>query len=602
MLKSWQLNGAMVLCGWLCACDEQGAVANDTDEPAEASYPELGDEDASDPSFSSQEPTDATAPHTDCPRLIAGGAEPLIDDFEGGGGFIASLEDRAGQWFYYNDGSGGHQTVDVIEDESRVLHVKSSDWTIWGSGFGTTLSPASMPARLCPYDVSAYEGLSFRAKGRGRVRLRLPMPDNTPAAEGGECTKPGQECYDWPGAWIHLENDWRTQRLPFCVLQPEGWAGPAPELDLTQLGGIHFQLEGNAELWLDDLQFTHNDGLSDAGSCLAKCPLEAAPPNANLTPDESWLPLTQSLTLHTFEQETTSCGEITRRYLSYVPGALELPTSAPVLMALHGSSANAESFQELMARGRLDQLAERDGFVVVYGNAAPGAHTDPDVPNSGSWRQDYYDDGQVDDVDYLLRVIEDLHQRGVTSGDNEVYLTGLSNGGGMVLEAAKRVPDRLAGIAPFMPFDGFEPTPVPNVEDTGLKKVLFGYAPNDPGLPIGYDDILSPLPAQWGEAMGIAEAVINSSGESKMTDIVVEGQQYDGDNTTALATRDSRIVQRDFSDPEHGAHLRVLIFENAGHFWPNPIQDTEAWIIDRWGFRNQDLDASDAVWEFFRGD
>lgn len=83
---------------------------------------------------------------------------------------------------------------------------------------------------------------------------------------------------------------------------------------------------------------------------------------------------------------------------------------------------------------------------------------------------------KVDDVDYLLRVLADLEARGVTKGDNPVYLAGLSNGGGMILEAAKRAPERFAGIAPFMAFDGYDPSPVPDLGGSGLTKVFFAYS------------------------------------------------------------------------------------------------------------------------------
>jgi poly(3-hydroxybutyrate) depolymerase len=79
----------------------------------------------------------------------------------------------------------------------------------------------------------------------------------------------------------------------------------------------------------------------------------------------------------------------------------------------------------------------------------------------------------------------------------------MSNGGGMVLEAAKRMPDRFAGIAPFMAWDGYEPTPVPDLSGTGLTRVVFGYAPGDPGMPKNYVEVLSQLPGRWGRALGM---------------------------------------------------------------------------------------------------
>lgn len=604
------LGWTLVVLGGCTADSAGGKQESPTTEPSSVTESRV---DAATPNGS---PVDASRPPIDagretgapesggsddgCPTLVARGSSPLLSDFETNPSGIAAVEGRRGTWIYYDDGSNGEQHNQVVEDGSAVLHVSSSGWSIWGSGLGTTLSPSSTFDRLCPYDASPYSGLSFRARGQGRVRLRLGMPVNTPVSEGGECTKEGDACYDWPGIWFHLTNDWQTHVVPFCALRPEGWSGNAPELDPTQLGSIHFLLEGEVDFWLDDLTFTQDDADSAAGSCVAICPLEAVARDARIVPDETWAELTEQLTLHVFEQETTSCGPVTRRYLSYVPGTLEHPSDAPVLIALHGSGANAESFRELMTLRRFEELAERDGFIVVYGNAAPGAHTDPQVDNSGSWRQDFYDDGQVDDIDYLLQVVDDLEQRGLTRSNNDIYLTGLSNGGGMVLHAATRAQQHFAGIAALMPFAGWEPDAEPQLDGSGLKRVLIGYAPDDPGMPAGYGEVLRSLPARWGRALGIPDELLASPAERQLDDLVMEGEGYMGTSSAALSTQNSRVVQRDVVHADAGVHLRELIFEGAGHFWPTPDPADEPWVVERWGFRNQDLDASDAVWDFLQ--
>jgi poly(3-hydroxybutyrate) depolymerase len=270
-------------------------------------------------------------------------------------------------------------------------------------------------------------------------------------------------------------------------------------------------------------------------------------------------------------------------------------------MALHGSGANAESMQDLQARGRLDKLAERDGVIIVYGNAAPGASSsaDPHNPNSGSWRQAYFDDGEVDDVEYLRMILADLKQRRVINGNNPLYLTGISNGGGMVLRAGRELANRVTGIAPFMPFDGITPAPVPDLSTATLNRVLFAYANEDPGLGPNYTATLSQLPQQWAAALGIPADGVASTLAQTLPDTISEGNSYTGTNSVALRTRDSRPSQVDYVHPSADARVRTLIFDHAGHFWPTPTADTESWILDRWGFRNQDLDGADALWAFF---
>jgi poly(3-hydroxybutyrate) depolymerase len=553
-----------------------------------------------DASLATQTTRDSGSPETDvvgCPKLQAQGTAPLIDDFENAQQ-ITTAEDRAGYWIFYNDGTSGEQDVQHVADGSTVLQIDSSGWSSWGSGFGVRISQGSTLEQLCPYDASVYSGLSFKAKGTGRVRVRLAMRENTPTNEGGDCTLPGEECYDWPGIWLNLKPEWTNYSLPFCAFKQEGWSGTQLPLAATRLGGIHFRLDGKVKLALDELQFAEQPE-GDAGACAVACPLDSAPSGAVFAPTESYLPLSERLTLHTFEQLTPRCGLLTRRYISYVPEALVTPSSAPVLIALHGSGATAEAFQELMAHGQLDTLAERDGVIVVYGNAAPGLHTDPSTPNSGAWRQDYFDDDQVDDVEYLAQLLGDLRERGVITGTNAVYLTGISNGAGMVLKAAKSTPARFAGIAPFMPFDGFRPEPVPDLQGTGLTKVVFGYAPEDPGVPKDYGNVMSKLPAEWGVAMGMPAELLRSPATTQLPNVVAEGDTYTGNNPVALATRNSTVTQQDFKDPNLSTKLSVFVFNGAGHFWPSPVPDTAPWILERWGFRNQDLDAAEAVWTFF---
>ena len=82
-----------------------------------------------------------------------------------------------------------------------------------------------------------------------------------------------------------------------------------------------------------------------------------------------------------------------------------------------------------------------------------------------------------------------------------------------------------------------------------------------------------------------------------------EGAEYDGTFPTALATRDSRGEQLDLhpaATAGRATALRVLVFDHAGHFWPGPDQDTASFVLGKWGLRNQDIDAADAVWSFFR--
>jgi polyhydroxybutyrate depolymerase len=591
-------------CVSLGACTANDAASTAEDASAADSQQDVGPRQQH-PSVEAGAPASCT-PRAEAPFRRCTGVAPvasLVQDFESGD--YAALTAQSA-WFDYDDGSSGSLSVEVRADgDNGVLHAVSNAWTVWGAGIGVLLHAPGSCTDYCAVDGSAHTGVRFRARGQGHLRLILATPDQTPVSEGGSCQLSGENCFDQAGADFELTQDWQVLSFPFCLLRPEGW-GVSPsgfELDVRQLTALHFRLTHSApvELWLDDVEFYVAPNDAAAADCSLPCPLDAAPSAALIDPEYTELTLSDELGLYTFEQQTTGdCGSVTRRYLSYVPQQLGADLEAPVLFALHGSGANAESMQGLQTHGGLDELAEREGFIVVYGNAAPGAHTDPSpfIPNSGAWRQSFYDDGQVDDVEYLQLVLADLRLRGVIGESNPVYLTGLSNGGGMVLEAARRAPEMFAGIAPVMPFDGWIPSAVPDLTGTGLSRVLFAYAPEDPGLPDAYTAVLEGLPAQWAAALGMSPEAIAQPLSTAHPDVVQEGDGYVGEAEAALATRDSRVTQFDFATSDGRAALRVLRYERAGHFWPHPMPDSETWIIDRWGFRNQDVDASVAVVEF----
>lgn len=541
-----------------------------------------------------------------CANAVATGQTPAIANFDDGALRVLSNEGRGGIWYNYDDGTNGKFTQNV---EDGALHVSSDGWTGWGAGFGLSIGPWLSDGQRCFYNGDKYAGIRFRAKGKGRIRPIVATRDNLPVTDGGACQGDPNDCYNYPGGYARLTNDWQLFEFPFCAMRPQPvWGGLTPSpIKPSELIAIQFALSRDGQdydFWLDDIEFFTAATAQRSVTCAKPCPMELAPYPETISPDVSELPLVGGLSLHTFDQATVHCGPMRRRYLSYVPASIAEASNAPVLIVLHGSTGNAESMKEFMARGRFEKLADRDGFIVVYGNAGPGelSSNDPRSTNSGSWRQDMFDDGEVDDVEYLSLVYQDLKARGVIAGSNDVYLAGMSNGGGMVLKAATERPDMWAGIAPFMAFDGWQPPPVPNLVGLRLKRILFGMSPNDPGLFSGtYTDVLAALPAKWAAAMGLPAEVIQSPVRSELPNVVSEGESYTGSSAIALRTRNSSVTQTDMSAAGSSGKLRVFEFARGGHFWPTQVGDADPLPVNEvWGFRNQDLDAADAIWEFFK--
>ncbi len=536
---------------------------------------------------------------------VATGDAPEISDFNGDTLNVLLNEGRGGAgWYKNDDGSNGKLTVEL---KAGALHVISENWSVWGAGIGVVIAPTLSDTKHCYYDASHYAGIRFRAKGSGTFRFKVGTFASYPVSLGGICNQPGEGCFDSPGGTGALTSEWQTFEFPFCALKGEGWGREAIPLDPTQLIDMFFQLptgQTTKELWIDDLAFFTTDTAESTIACeVISCPMATVPVPAMVQPETSWLTLTDEFTLRTFDQQTTHCGPIRRRYLSFVPKNLAVPSSAPVFIGLNGTGGDAESFRSFHTLGRLDELAARDGAIIVYANAAPGPYSsdNPQWRNANTWRTNERDDGEVDDVAYIEMVLDDMQKRGMITADNDIYLMGISNGGGMVLQIAKKLPERFKGIAPFMAYAGWNPTPVPPLSCSGVSRIIFGMSSEDPGLPDGYRNVLSALPSQWAAAAGLPQAVIDSPVVTALPNTVSEGANYSGDSPIALRTRNSHVIQTDMTAAGACARVRVLEFVGGGHLWPTPELGDKASLsyAEEYGFTNQDLDASDAVWEFF---
>jgi poly(3-hydroxybutyrate) depolymerase len=304
--------------------------------------------------------------------------------------------------------------------------------------------------------------------------------------------------------------------------------------------------------------------------------------------------------LSTFAQPTKDCGSVTRRYLSYVPKSLAARSDAPVVIVLHGLGADAESMRAYITRGRFEALAERDGFIVVYGNAAPSAGTVIERPNGGGFRKDAGAPQQVNDFAYLDGIIDELAAKGAISGKNPLFLAGLSDGGGLSHMAALKAPTRFQGIAEVMPYPGVTVPMPPASGGFTLKRVLLAYSVTDPGLPAGYDVALAKLGPAWAAALALSSEEQRAPQTHSLPDRVSEGVNYQGTAPNALRTRDSRAEQIDYGSDPSSAQVRVLRFDHAGHLWPVPNPPDREQEITQFGFRNQDIDMSDVIWDFFR--
>ena len=208
----------------------------------------------------------------------AGGAPPLevtdlIDDLEDGDTSILMNAGRVGQWYFYNP-AGSNNAGDIQQSlDSSFPGANGSKFSIETKGgplsgdsaeayaglafdFDNQGNTPTDPSRM-PYDLSAWDGISFWAKGNlpnQSVRFELPTLEVVAPEQHGTCMA-GGGCYDSYGKQIALTGEWSKYELPFSTLAQEGW-GAAQPLNLSAALGVDFEYDtpsGSFDFAIDDV-------------------------------------------------------------------------------------------------------------------------------------------------------------------------------------------------------------------------------------------------------------------------------------------------------------------------------------------------------------
>lgn len=130
-------------------------------------------------------------------------------------------------------------------------------------------------------------------------------------------------------------------------------------------------------------------------------------------------------------------GDINRDYIVVVPDNVR--PDAPLWMVLHGASSSA-AHMRFMTGYQFEQLAAREGFVVVYPDAYKGSWHDGRIATKYASRAEGIDD---------VRFLETLADAVITKhglDPKRVYGFGYSNGGHMLFKMAAQSPRTFAAI------------------------------------------------------------------------------------------------------------------------------------------------------------
>lgn len=245
-VRTWLTAGAIAVAlaaGWLLGRLPQAAspIAAEVPQPSGTAAPGSS--------------VTRVAPIDPCKnRVTAAGEQLLIDDFEDGDDALIPGEGRKGFWRWARETDAPGTAPALIPVPRRdasprsrlALHVKGAQLDDWGATIELDFRPPC-------YDASRYAGVSFEARGPGRVYLALREVSVIPIAEGGICER---DCHNPHVLKLDLTADFRVYQVRWAELRQRGMN--RPPLDPTRLHSIAFLIRPEDtpyDVWVDDMRF-----------------------------------------------------------------------------------------------------------------------------------------------------------------------------------------------------------------------------------------------------------------------------------------------------------------------------------------------------------
>jgi polyhydroxybutyrate depolymerase len=280
-----------------------------------------------------------------------------------------------------------------------------------------------------------------------------------------------------------------------------------------------------------------------------------------------------------YNKSTVSLDELSRSFSWYKPQALS--KSAPLIFVLHGSNASGDKIRSATAY-EFDLLAEQHGFIVVYPDGYKNYWNDCRAS------ADYAANTEnINDVAFFKFMIDYFDQQ-KNINQQQVFVTGMSNGGHMAFRLAFEVPELFSAFAPMaanLPVDSnFD------CKKTGqaVSVAVFN----------GSDDLISPYGgglvvvsgnASRGEVISTIDTVNYWRDLAGIDNEAVEKTfpEVDGLQQTSV------IEQRWFGDDNK--QVRLYTLQGSGHVIPSKMTRAPRILGERVG----DISGPEEIVDFF---
>lgn len=219
-----------------------------------------------DPSVSLPAKPSPAASVCDLQTVVGHGTDGKMDDLEREPGELqlfpnpAQRDGRNGGWSWYPGGA----SVSIVTETggtNRALRFAGANLKAWA---GVTLAFLGGNGAGACYDVSAYQGLRFRIKGKspatddlmnGKVNVSLVTAETQTRTYGGDLDGEGGHFHEF----VAITNAWRTVELRWTEFDPPTWGVTTGFSSLAKgkLQAIDWGVSDtskNFEVFLDDIE------------------------------------------------------------------------------------------------------------------------------------------------------------------------------------------------------------------------------------------------------------------------------------------------------------------------------------------------------------
>jgi len=270
-----------------------------------------------------------------------------------------------------------------------------------------------------------------------------------------------------------------------------------------------------------------------------------------------------------------------RQYLVHFPPEEKMQDQIPVLFHLHGGGGTASGTVGLTF-GRFNELADRDGFIMIYPQAIEKNWNDGRKSDLVfAWKEN------IDDVGFIAAIIDELKKE-VKVDEDRIFTAGMSNGGFMSMRLLCDRADIFRGGAILTATLSEDYLPLCNPDKPTAVMIINGT-----------DDSL--VPYDGGEVM-----VLNRPrGQIVSTDEIVEFWKEENDCITKkpivhlpdIKDDGTTVSIEEYTNCNDRGSLVLYKIEGGGHTWPGGRQYFGERLI---GKTSQEFVACDVIWNYFK--